>query len=206
MKFVAKPLFIALLCAIGSAIGIAVMNPAVAEDGVTESSLVQSINGLVTQLNVLATQGSNQTGGQTGGSGNVNPQKSIQGNSPDPDCLDNYTTWNSSNTFNPNSEWSTHNIPKGSSSSHSDPFTHKSLFIDVNGDGLLDHYASSMYYTYSASNYFTDPSKLGGECLLLNNGKGWDVVYKCYRHREPDPNAPTGSNQTRPIYYGDCAL
>ncbi|MBI5414697.1 hypothetical protein HZA38_04245 [Candidatus Peregrinibacteria bacterium] len=64
-------------------------------------------------------------------------------------------------------------------------------FVDINGDGLADyiyrhHYLDNRY----SVNQIND-------CVFLNNGSGWDMVFKCSNLRDP------ATGQTR--WYGDCA-
>jgi hypothetical protein len=63
--------------------------------------------------------------------------------------------------------------------------TDNNIFIDLNGDGLIDHANSS---TGFGTRYST--------CIDLNNGHGWDRVYTCY-------GINNGNNTW--TFYGDCA-
>jgi hypothetical protein len=56
----------------------------------------------------------------------------------------------------------------------------------VNGDGLTDYMFSERNQNNMA------------ECLMLNNGQGWNVVFRC--------RASYNSNTGVTTFYGDCAL
>ncbi|MCF7831091.1 hypothetical protein K9M41_03820 [Candidatus Gracilibacteria bacterium] len=103
-----------------------------------------------------------------------------------PSCVDNYEDWPNSNEFNPNNDWSLSNFPAGETVPDR---TFKQL-ADVNGDGLLD---LLYYYKYVNGQFHYNQTF---ECLMLNNGHGWDIVYRC----------ATGRNDMGNAYYGDCAL
>jgi len=111
-------------------------------------------------------------------SGEIQMQSATASNSPTPGCLDNYTSWHSSNTLKADSEWSTVLFDGGGSTYQ------LSFFQDINGDGLVDFITANHSDQYS---FMSD-------CVMLNNGHdGWDVVYRCVT-----------SNYGQ-IFYGDCA-
>lgn len=107
-----------------------------------------------------------------------------------PACLDNYTTWNSSNTFTTGGDWSTWFVdplamPEGNSQQREivDHFER-----DINGDGLMDYLVVDHSYAYGSVG--VDRS----DCVFLSNGSGWDLVYRC-----------VARDASSPRYYGDCA-
>ncbi len=113
-----------------------------------------------------------------------------------------YKLWTSSYYRKESSDWnismfpSTKKIPGG---------CHKENFLDLNGDGLVDYFYR---YRYESSYIYLDGdvSVAGGitenTCVLLNNGHGWDVAYKCVVGQESIDNK---SNNYRLVYFGDCA-
>ncbi len=73
-------------------------------------------------------------------------------------------------------------------------------FMDLNGDGLLDY----IWYEKRPSLSYTTIDGKGirvqSGCVALNNGRGWDLVYKCI--------VSSKRNDAGDIYayfYGDCA-
>ena len=70
----------------------------------------------------------------------------------------------------------------------------KDQFLDINGDGLLDYiYFLKMYQGVTVN------SNLEGSCIILNNGNGWDIAYKCVAL------GPVVDDGYKPLFYGDCA-
>jgi hypothetical protein len=59
---------------------------------------------------------------------------------------------------------------------------HSPLFVDVNGDGLIDMLYSRMLYDGLSATQF----------VALNTGSGWEYVYVCRRNSQG-------------YYYGDCS-
>ncbi|KKP40094.1 MAG: hypothetical protein UR28_C0003G0088 [Candidatus Peregrinibacteria bacterium GW2011_GWF2_33_10] len=115
-------------------------------------------------------------------------------NIPNPTCLDNYNTWKTSTTFKNNAPWSTalfsYNPVSAQSTSSFSPY-YTDFNIDLNGDGLPDY-----IYVY---HQLSQPNYIGmNDCVMLNNGTGWTVAYKCVSSYD------TATSLTK--YYGDCAL
>lgn len=91
-------------------------------------------------------------------------------------CTLDYQNWESSDTYS-DSEWSTESLyinAQGGSGS---------FFQDINGDGLTDYF------------FVQNATVNRRSCVHLNNGRGWDLVQKCYA--ELDSGSWT--------FYGDCA-
>lgn len=118
-----------------------------------------------------------QQGGEVSAPQNFNPSEEF------PTCLDNYTTLPSSTTPRQGQDWELAFMPTMGSA---DQNRKRELFIDVNGDGLLDY-----LFTDRAN---TPPFKTYQDCLYLNTGAGWEPAYRCYYN----------SNISN-LYYGDCA-
>ena len=100
-------------------------------------------------------------------------------------CFKDYYNWTSSTVYDGNHDWNIDLVPVARVSSSSAAPNVFQMMQDINGDGLADFvfsYGKSGSYPGSEENY---------RCLALNNGAGWDIVYKCV-HR--------GGR-----YYGDCA-
>ena len=110
---------------------------------------------------------------------------------PNPACFDNYASWSQSATFNSNAPWSTSLFSSGPNGSSQNKI--QNLMTDLNGDGLVDylHIDSKYKYDYNGLKY-----NQGYECVLLNNGNGWSIAYRCI----------TQTKDNKPYYYGDCAL
>lgn len=109
-----------------------------------------------------------------------------------PSCLDNYEDWPQSDTKNEDAAWSLGDIPLFPAGI-SDTWVFDDAmrqFIDLNGDGLLDflYYLKYRESTHSLNNSY--------ECVLLNNGQGWDIAYRC---------VGVWSSGNGFKYYGDCA-
>jgi len=132
-----------------------------------------------------------------------------------PACLDNYEDWAHSNEYTGENNWSLGFLPfeywhvqqmEGGAvrPSFDSPHPRREQFIDFNGDGLLDY-----FYAFRKGNVKYRPTNQGvyvldtdyreiQECVLLNNGHGWDLVYKCYGNINLENNSGE--------FYGDCAL
>lgn len=116
-----------------------------------------------------------------------------------PLCTIDYLKWESSNTRNPETPWSMHGFQANPNSQYINTF-----FSDINGDGLMDYVHNKTQSGTASKNisggyeitYFTKEES----CVYLNNGNGWDLVYKCKSNNESD-----GNGGTLPVYYGDCA-
>ena len=100
-------------------------------------------------------------------------------------CFKDYYNWNSSTTYDGNHDWNLDLVPVASTCAYSSctPNVFQTL-QDVNGDGLAD-----FVFSYSKA------SNAGSEdiynCVGLNTGSGWNIVYKCV--------------QRSGLFYGDCA-
>lgn len=108
--------------------------------------------------------------------------------SKNPTCIDNYQTWNSSNTYKQTSNWAlgfvnTFNMPSSG--------VMNSLGQDLNGDGLVDYL---FHQKISPIGSNTTASNAEYTCVYLNNGHGWDATYRC-----------VSNGSTNPTFYGDCA-
>ncbi len=114
-----------------------------------------------------------------------------------PHCLRNSETWDTSNVFKEDADWSMHLIPKVGNSSYN---IIMDQFIDLNGDGLVDYfYNSNMNYTSYQSgthNQIADYTRLA-TCIMLNTGSGWEIAYRCVTGFDEDT--------LQPFYRGDCA-
>lgn len=106
---------------------------------------------------------------QAGGDGTKFPPSNI--------CTSDYLEWPSSDTYKKSDEWPVENV-------YLPVNTISDQYIDLNGDGLVDRLVG-----YRPS---------GGliNCVYLNNGRGWDLVHKCYGK----------ANNNIWTFYGDCAL
>ncbi len=113
-----------------------------------------------------------------------------------PSCLDNWENWNHSLVRNENAAWSFKDFPTATSSSLAEA-SKIQQFVDVNGDGLVDYvYAKRYPRMYYASNLAKSVAfTYANECVVLNNGNGWETAYRCYTK-----DTPNGVE-----YYGDCA-
>lgn len=100
-------------------------------------------------------------------------------------CFWNYQSWAKSTTLKMDAPWSTLDIKSSPPWNNAGPVTNQ--FLDVNGDGLLDHIYSSYLNGYGEI-YIN-------ECLLLNTGRGWTPGFKCVG--ETINGIDT--------FYGDCA-
>lgn len=98
-------------------------------------------------------------------------------------CTADYSSWNSSAIPKLDSAWNLLLLPLVG------PVDKTYQFIDINGDGLNDFFASQRG-SFGTVN----------DCLLLNNGNGWDLAYRCVVARTNDSNGDSMFT-----YYGDCA-
>ena len=111
-----------------------------------------------------------------------------------PTCVDGYMTWKGSNTYKKTAKWNVDFIPSTGVSNNSSYNPKKEYFTDINGDGLPD------YIFARRDDYLNNNIRNGGTCVYLNNGSGFDLVYKCYVRGDFK-----NSTQNYKIYYGDCA-
>ena len=77
---------------------------------------------------------------------------------------------------------------------------------DINGDGLIDYISIRRSYVPSYSPYYDNGVLVAGylseeSCVALNNGTGWDIVFRCVVDMEQIPDTSTYNI----VYYGDCA-
>lgn len=118
-------------------------------------------------------------------------------------CIDNYKSkWKKSNTYDSSSDWNMLFMarkPHYGGSADQRSLFEKEQFIDLNGDGLVDYLYSDRHY-YGAST-FTSQDLV---CVYLNNGSGFDEVFKCVIEAA-DVNDGKGGTVYKHIYYGDCA-
>ncbi len=110
--------------------------------------------------------------------------------------------WSSKRKENP--QWDLNIMRAGSQNGSTD------TWLDVNGDGMIDymyHYAravGSSSFTLIGDGGEYDSMYTGTSCVALNNGSGWDYVYRCLAMYDYDDDPST--NYTFVIkYYGDCA-
>lgn len=104
---------------------------------------------------------------QAGGDGKAAPPSYI--------CTQDYLEWPSSGIYK-ESEWAMEDMYNPGNQAVTN-------FTDINGDGLAD-------YTWYLSSW-----DHRNTCVQLNNGRGWDLAYKCY--------AQLTNNVWK--FYGDCA-
>lgn len=118
-----------------------------------------------------------------------------------------FKTWSSSFTRKTDADWAAWHFPK----KYDDRYDHHRYeqFMDINGDGLVDFFQIYTGHRTDGSGYISESASDTGKktyfspertCILLNNGKGWDIAYKCISGMTYDENG-----KTIPIYYGDCA-
>ncbi len=88
-----------------------------------------------------------------------------------------YSNWDHSQKYKDNSPWNVDFTVNSENGAYS-----RDYFQDVNGDGLSDYI---YYYNYLGLK----------ECVYLNNGSGWDLIYRCVGVR---------NSSGVWTYYGDC--
>ena len=111
-----------------------------------------------------------------------------------------FESWDQSYYRKVDSNWNLSDFP---TTANYQPYEQKQ-FLDINGDGLLDYIYMYKYFSYNAGDMLDGDSNVYNinneeSCILLNNGHGWDIVYKC-KVRQFDDN---GIKHVK--YYGDCA-
>ncbi len=171
----------------GLVLGVFFTTTGMAQESTQENILIQKIDDLVTALQ--------------GGSNQI-PDENVQLQSGfgfiEPNCLQDITTLPKSR-YKKDSDWDISKLPVPTNSSSSEK---QHNFLDLNGDGLLD----VLYYkakTGGTPNYIKsqDDSSTGNyywaydTCVMLNNGAGWDVVYRCSVY----------DSSYKVWFYGDCA-
>ena len=131
-----------------------------------------------------------------------------------PNCLDNYTSLPRSTKFK-DAPWSTFFIESTGGKTIRGGVNDR--FIDLNGDGLLDYIYTIRSYKpicFNSSSRWVDCSKENSQfyyntikdCVYLNNGNGWDLVYRCVSDVSPKNDVPNGEISGYVFYYyGDCA-
>ncbi|CAM1364356.1 hypothetical protein [Tenacibaculum xiamenense] len=136
-------------------------------------------------------------------------------NSINPTCLDNWEAFPSSNIENKNAPWSLTSMPYHYSNSQ---LSTMRQFVDINGDGLLDIIYNRQGYGIGQNReYYLQHGKervrtvqtgqtytSNNSCVMLNNGTGWDVVYRCksvWNFKDRVGDLEEGEVK----YYGDCA-
>lgn len=156
-----------------------------AQETSLENELLAKIDALVEQLANLASSS------ETEGNAPISTQlQMINSGAINPMCLDNYETWPSSTTFNPDAPWSIHGFWSWGNSNYAPYYEN---MTDVNGDGLVDYIYRHSY----ASNVSGIRFNSGESCVLLNNGSGWDVAFRCFIGWD--------STSSQPLFMGDCA-
>jgi hypothetical protein len=156
-----------------------------AQESTGESVLIEKLDALVGQLSKLAAKSEVEDDRPV-----ADELQIMNSGVSNPMCLDNYDSWPISNTFNPNAAWSIHGFWSWGNSNYAPHFEN---MTDLNGDGLVDYiYRHSYAYTYGGARV-----NAGESCVLLNNGNGWDVAFKCY--------AGWDSANSLPLFKGDCA-
>ena len=160
------------------ALGVVTALPTNAQEsnGNGNNGLIAKIDELVSALKVLAIDA-----GQDTEVGQSELQYSSSGTDV-PGCLDNFASFPTSTNFNYNAPWSTVNFNLGTSGTEGSQLL-TNQFVDINGDGLNDH----VY----RKGYLSAGKRREESCVLLNNGSGWDIVYRCFA--------------TNGTFYGDCA-
>ena len=141
------------------------------------------------------------------------------------DCFGNYWSndyyknWPKSMKFNKNAPWAsvylfvednyTYTQKKSGNNWNSSKDRRSKVpaekFIDLNGDGLLDY----IYYDHQVIHYgypinsdgYSNYMKIR-DCVLLNNGQGFNIAYRCITDAEWESS---GSRTADVYYYGDCA-
>ncbi len=181
----------------GLVLGIFFTTTGMAQESSQENVLIQKIESLVDSLNKLSSAASNDE--NTNELGFQNYFADVA----NPWCTDGYLSWPSSRFKKEDRPW---NIEFMVGIHHQ--YNKSTQMIDLNGDGLIDY-----FYRANASSYpkLTDtydgynnqiPFREGHEeCVYLNNGNGWDPVYRCVANTVYDQSA----SKYNITYYGDCA-
>lgn len=147
---------------------------------VTATSIEQQVGRLATALDGLLIQKKQPAMSQT-----ISFSQGVN----NPTCLDNFFTWKTSGTYKNNAKWNVDFMPFINSGANMPGTMSRESFADLNGDGLPD------YIYLERSPYLSGSGTIiGGSCVYLNNGSGFNLTYRCY----VDGNSP---NQ----YHGDCA-
>ncbi len=118
-----------------------------------------------------------------------------EGPTANPTCVDHYDSWSHSTEFNPDAEWSLAYFPVVDL--NTEPGFRQ--FTDINGDGLLD-----FIYVRKArvpQNYPEHNDTYS--CLMLNNGHGWDLAYRCVVRKK---GVQGHQGEYEIVFYGDCAV
>ncbi len=195
MKRARKSLSVAAFVVFSFVAGIGVTGLVTAQEAGTDGVLVQKIDALVEQLAALAKVQSAETDGYSEPEVGFSLQNSLQ-DKANPDCLDNYQSWPTSLTQKTGSQWDITSFPKPLDGHYSQLMR---PMVDINGDGLVD-YVHYMSKGVGYSSRYGIPSYNNAQgCVMLNNGVGWDVVYKCVTALEVINGVKTVK------YYGDCA-
>lgn len=122
------------------------------------------------------------------------------------ECNAGWQEWPSSPYYNQNAEWDISGVIQYNTSG-------LSQFIDINGDGLNDYishnhlgggrgYGNSADPNNPAEMYFY---RTGRSCVALNNGTGFDIVYKCFITVDQETPDPVTGRLMTVTHYGDCA-
>ena len=133
---------------------------------------------------------------------------------------DHYENWPKSMKFNKNAPWSSVFLFVEDNYTYAERMKYNQLsldskskpldakFIDLNGDGLLDY----LYYNHQIVDYqylINDIDNVRNskymsmkDCILLNNGQGFDVAYRCVTDTEWESS---GNEAVDVYYHGDCA-
>jgi hypothetical protein len=178
MRKASPPLTTATIIVASLVAGLSVWSPSWAQEINSENAILEKLDSLVEQLGLIASRTNSYQSAADSSSfalqalGMENPQ-----------CLDNYTSWPQSSTFSAGGPWSTELIFSGN---YSHEITNQ--FTDLNGDGLIDH----IFLRNAGQLYSTNRTSA---CVLLNNGNGWDLAYRCV----------ATANSSGATYYGDCA-
>jgi hypothetical protein len=112
-------------------------------------------------------------------------------------CMDDYATWQHSNTFRDNAPWNLDFIARRERKNNMIDNTTEQ-FVDLNGDGLSD-YLYDYRYLYSGSGTKMTHDET---CVYLSNGNGYDLAYKCSADIVYMENYLP---YDRKDFYGDCA-
>lgn len=113
-------------------------------------------------------------------------------------CTDGFKSWKQSSSLNSNAPWNLLFMKRRFyGNGFVEPDFENEHFIDLNGDGLVDYLFSRKQNSKANGTNYSDNQS----CVYINNGDGFDLVYKCVYL--------TTSTNTNPNYtgtfYGDCA-